>query len=67
MVSVVPVIVCDTLLFISNFQGPKELPGSELTEKKRFLKVMQVGSISSCCIGSRNFNYISSVITLTRT
>ena len=59
--------VVNTPLIIPNHSGPKELPGSELSEKKRFLKVIQVRSISPCRIDGHNFNYLSSVITLTRT
>ena len=57
----------DAPSFIPNIPGPMELPGLETTEKKRFLKVIQVSSISRCRLGGHDFNYISSVITLTRT
>lgn len=50
--------MCDTPLIIPKYPGPKELPGPELSEKKRFLKVIQVRSISPCLIGSHNFNYL---------
>ena len=58
---------CGAPSFIPNIPGPMELPGLETTEKKRFLKVIQVGPISRCCLDAHDFNHISSVITLTRT